>query len=584
MKKIGLILVGVLSALTITGLASFVYVKDAQKKSVRLEQRQAFLERDDYQKAEALLASKSYKTARHVIKKYQTSMENGGEMGEKWLNLFLRLNAETGNITQLEALYQFQPHTFFNNEEASFLLAESFLLRGRNEELQRLRKGWLGKEQKQPDWLLLDADALILEGERTQAIAKLESQHFEGPTDTPRLIQLALLHLSENPKKAWETLETANHQDPHNPEVLTFRGKLLESIGKNYLAQKEYIAAANANTQTLTHHEQLIDFHLRHAQFDEALQVMQELLNHPKLTEEIAVKAFFWNRVVKPFSVDWKNIFSEETQAPLYTYLIHLSPPGFWNESQFHKVPNHKKYTERSQAVWWLHLLSALQQNSPTARTIIEHNPFAHTSWNPSLELAFKRILNYRKEGKLYFHDENTLAVEEIPPPEGDIPDFFDELDRFAAKQQANTYFQIPETFDRLLRNHEAFVAALMAAGWNEAAIDMHYAKAPTDALPAWIHWQFADTLRANRGLKGVEQLAREAHYTGQTAFAQALYQTIQKDSFEAKSYLARQAFVDQQWPLARELTIELLKEHPGNPQLLDNLSKIEAMIIKDKK
>jgi len=583
MKKIGLIFVGVLSVLAITGLASFVYIKDAQKKSIRLEQRQANLERSDCQKAEDLLASKSYKTASHIIKKYQASMESGSEMGERWLNLFLRLNAETANVTQLEALYQFQPHAFLNNEEASFLLAESFLLRGRNEELQRLRQGWLGKENKQSDWLLLDADALILEGERTQAIAKLESQRFEGPTDTPRLIQLALLHLSENPKKAWNTLETANSKDPHNPEVLTFRGKLLESVGKSDLALKEYVAAAAANTKNLTHHDQLIDFHLRHAQFDEALQVMEELLDHPQLTEEITVKAFFWNRVVKPFAVDWKNIFSAETKAPLYTYLIHLTPPAFWNESLFHKIPDHKKYSERSQAVWWLRLLSALQQDEQTAWNMIDHNPFAHISWNPSLELAFRRILNYRQQGTLYFNDESVPTAEELSLPEGEIPDFFDELDLLAGKQQTDPNFKIPEETDQLLRNNEAFVAALMAAGWNEAAIDMHYTKTPADALPAWVNQQFGEILRTNHGLAGVEQRAREAHYTGQTTFAQALYQTIQKDSSEAKSYLARQAFIDQQWTIARELTIQLLKEYPGNQQLWDNLSKIEAMITKDK-
>lgn len=73
------------------------------------------------------------------------------------------------------------------------------------------------------------------------------------------------------------------------------------------------------------------------------------------------------------------------------------------------------------------------------------------------------------------------------------------------------------------------------------------------------------------------EILARIAIQQGDLNSAHALYLQIEKESSEAKSFLAQKAFADKDWTKARILTESLLKNHPGNPGLEENLMKIKA-------
>ncbi|HEV8052736.1 MAG TPA: hypothetical protein VGP47_09585 [Parachlamydiaceae bacterium] len=73
------------------------------------------------------------------------------------------------------------------------------------------------------------------------------------------------------------------------------------------------------------------------------------------------------------------------------------------------------------------------------------------------------------------------------------------------------------------------------------------------------------------------EILARIAMQEGDLNKAYMLYLDIEKNSSEAKSFLAKKAFAEKDWPRARQLTEALLKEHPENPTLTDNLHRIIA-------
>lgn len=79
--------------------------------------------------------------------------------------------------------------------------------------------------------------------------------------------------------------------------------------------------------------------------------------------------------------------------------------------------------------------------------------------------------------------------------------------------------------------------------------------------------------------VQGQEGLARIALLEGETWTAERIYDTIQGDSAEARSYLARQAFTDRDWAKARALTIALIQEFPNNQVLRDNLTKINNEI-----
>ncbi len=80
-----------------------------------------------------------------------------------------------------------------------------------------------------------------------------------------------------------------------------------------------------------------------------------------------------------------------------------------------------------------------------------------------------------------------------------------------------------------------------------------------------------------SNNIKAREILARIALQEGNTKKANLLYLGMEKESSEAKSYLARKAFTEREWSRARELTEELLKEHPENTTLSENIKRIIA-------
>ena len=73
----------------------------------------------------------------------------------------------------------------------------------------------------------------------------------------------------------------------------------------------------------------------------------------------------------------------------------------------------------------------------------------------------------------------------------------------------------------------------------------------------------------------GQETLARIALSQGDESLANKIYTTLEYQSSEAMSYLARRAFIEKNWKRARELTEKLLRKHPSNLLLRKNLKLI---------
>ena len=77
----------------------------------------------------------------------------------------------------------------------------------------------------------------------------------------------------------------------------------------------------------------------------------------------------------------------------------------------------------------------------------------------------------------------------------------------------------------------------------------------------------------------GKELLARIALLENKPEITNTVYQSIEKDSWEAKSYLAQRAFEQKNWKLAEKLTRELLKQYPENRILHQNLQTIKQKV-----
>ncbi len=80
---------------------------------------------------------------------------------------------------------------------------------------------------------------------------------------------------------------------------------------------------------------------------------------------------------------------------------------------------------------------------------------------------------------------------------------------------------------------------------------------------------------RLSKEIIGKETLARVALLEGKNEEADQMYSAIEKDSWEAKSYLARKAFQNKDWQRAKKLTEEILAEFPNNDLLQQNMAQI---------
>lgn len=623
----------------------------------------------DLQRTKELLNESKTEEALSLIEKYAEEVNYNNETGREWLDLLIRASDATGNLQQLIILYDYYPKAFEGHEKAALFVANYYISNNHPKEYQELRDKWKGREARPESWFVLDADKLIIEGKRKEAVDLLNSRSFPAKNDTPRLIQLALLNVTENPKAAWDYLALAYTKDPENSEIRTYRARLLESFGKNSLAQQEYAAAINTDPKNLYLKDQLAEFYLRHKEYNSALEVWSGNLKPPSL-DIIWNKALFWSKVVAPLKIDLNSLkIPEGKLSPLIEYELALKPNEFWNPAEFDKIPNGQQYLKTQQTTFWLKLLEALKQNKEKeAYDLLQFNPFANTSWNQDLEEALKRVLLYRKFGQ--FVPEKTQnpldgktasadnAGESKPIPSKDLPFYFAQLD-FAAKNPESNQsgHEIPSDLKELLKGPEAFAAAFLTAGWMEAALDLHALNIIPSTYPEWYAYELTQAMRQNKGvsaalefatlqsptpaltlliselliasgspdaalnslnklakldnevgfraswmmslieiergqykeakaviqaqpklakdLLGQETLARIALLEGDSDLADRLYESIEKASAEAKSYLARKAFADKDWNRAQGLTEQLLKQYPNNPLLIENLNKI---------
>lgn len=613
------------------------------------EQHDSAQETQDLEKAKQLLAASQPEKALTLIKTYKDQISDKTENGKQWMDLLIQASTETRNTPQLIILYEKFPKAFENRESAALIIANGFLGAQKGEAYQTLRNSWQGRESKPDAWFLLDADQLLVNGQSQEALEKLKSTTFQGKMESNRLVRLALLTIASQPRQAWEYLTEAAKKDPTNPDIYTYRGRLLEAIGKKNLAQLEYISAIQANPSDFRLQDQLAEFYLRSKQYPLALETWANTLK-PNSLDFLWVKTIFWNKVITPLKVKWLQTPIPDTKLkPYIDYLIALPQGSFWNKTEFDKLTDAPGFLKTQQSAYWLRLLNALKDKDENeAWNLLQYNPFQEISWNPLLEQALKRILIYRKTGNLSI--DNYPSTSDFIPP--DSPPLFIELETLAKNGQKPS-----EELHDLLTSNEAFAAAFLAAGWMEGGIQLHQLSVVPANFPDWVAYDYTQALKNNEGplnalkfatiqkptpsmslligelyiaihspeaaleqlqklvkdptdigfraawlvsliyieqgklkeakdvirsqprlvqsVLGKETLARIALLEGDTDEADKMYIELEKESAEAKSYLARKAFTEQNWAKARELTEDLLKANPNNAVLRENLKKI---------
>ena len=460
----------------------------------------------DIARAKELLSNSKPEEAIAIIQQYSEEVDNRTEEGREWLDLLIRASEATLNTPQLLVLYEYYPKAFDGHEKAALLIGNLFVASGRTKDYQALRDNWKGRETQPETWFVLDGDKFLAEGKRKEAIDHLNSKSFPGKADTSRLVRLALFYIFEQPKQAWEYLDQAYQKDPENPEIRSYRAKLLETLGRPNLALIEYAGALQSDPNNLYLRDQLADFYLRNKQVPQALQIWAENLKAPSL-DLIWIKTLFWNKVAQPVGVDWKSLQPPKGKLdPLVQYLLALNPDQFWDASAYESVKDGTTYLRTQQVTFWLRLMQLLKDGKEReAGDLLKFNPFQTISWNPQLESALKKIIAYRLTGRFQLDaqlDETGSKKEGQPETNKPIVTaenvlFYAQLDQLA---QAKTG-AVPEDLQALLKGPEAYTAALLSTDWNEAALKLHSLNVIPSDYPEWFTPQLAQAIRLNRGV-----------------------------------------------------------------------------------
>lgn len=537
----------------------------------------------DFQLAERYFKEGQYAYALDIISRHQESISLESDLGREWLLLLTKLSEKTFDVEQLVLIYDYFKESLDYNEKASLLVAESFLMNGQNEDYQTLREGWRDREGNKDKWALLDADHLLLQGQYLEGSRLLETE-LKGKDESARLIRLSLLHAMENPDKALDYLAKGREKDPSDPDIFLYETKLLEKLGREKQASEVYREALKSNPHSVFMHDQFAHFFARQGKHQEAINMWKKTLSIPSSNEE-NLKADSWialnffDRVVNGKKHETSPYaFLNSPLKPLISYFSELNQDIFADEEAFSKLERKEEYLEKEQAVYWLFLLDLLSKNEKEkALNLILNTPFKGNSFNSNLEFAFLQTLNLQQTGE-------KLKVKLVNNPKIEHPLLKNLLkdELLGVQEQA------------LLQSEEAFAALSLAAGFTDAALKLHQLEVIPENFPDWYALELTQVMRQKLGDEAAlqfaskqtlqntqffhliqEMSARIALNKGDKELAEKIYESLAESSMEAKSYLARKAFRNQDFQAAEKLTEELLAAYPNNLTLLDNLKKI---------
>lgn len=583
------------------------------------------------------------------------------DVGKKRLELLIDQYAENDSPQELILLYEAFPSSFNYKEFPSLAVANALLKTQQTSRYYSLRNEWKGHEREPEKWFLMDAEALTTDQHYTEAAALLNSRSLKGEEETERLIRLALLFIVEDPQLSWKYLSEASIKDPENSSLNTYKAHLLEAANKHDLALSEYIYAVQKDPDNPILREHLADFYFRTHQYGIAAQVLEDSLLPPS-NDSIWLKALFLNRIIEPVRFDWDSHQTPQGELmPLVDNLKELPPGIFWNSSTFDRLPQANSFLRNQQETFWLRLLMALKTNKEDeALDLLQQNPFQTISWMPELECHLKTVLTFREAIR------HSASINEISQPSKYLSDP-KTIDRQTCLDTLTMISKVPDDYIAsvdipkslydLVQSKEIFAALFLAAGWNEAALQLHTLAVLPPDHPDWIAYQLTEAINHNRGpiqalqfaqnqkatpeltlliakiaiaskqqtvaidklktiykqkntigpiaakmLSGIyleqgdnnaakeailaqptlaeelssrEILAKIALQSGDAVTANSLYLSLEKESSEAKAYLARKAYADKDWKRAKMLTEALIKQHPGNTTLKDNLHNI---------
>ncbi len=449
-------------------------------------------------RAESLFAKGQIAEAAAIIQAF------GHRPGNRlaWDDIDFRVLVAQMNLPRLTALYQSDPNRVLADEAASLTVARAFLHLRQPPDFERVRSAWKDREKDPARWQLLDADHFLLEGASAKAEDLLRSKSFPGTNDVPRLLRLALVTAARNPQESVDFLNRAAALDPRQPDTRSFRGQVLEALGRHADARVEYVAAVVAAPTNPVWRDQLAEFYRRRGTPDLALKTWTDALRGPAF-DAMWLKTAFWTRMIAPS--DLASVTNLPSQGPLislYQFIRDLPDHRFFDTNAFEALPGSRRFAQERPEVFWLQLTDLLAQGNETEalERLAAPRP-AGAALEPHLERALTRILTWRNTTNHTLLPRG-VQLTRVGRPSTNLHSFFVTLEQLAQSEEARPIdaARPASELDSFLAGPHAFAGAFLAAGWREAALRLAGEIPVTPDSPVWLTYGLAQALRYNRG------------------------------------------------------------------------------------
>jgi tetratricopeptide (TPR) repeat protein len=396
------------------------------------------------------------------------------------------------HTARLLAIWDREPDRIIAHEPAALLVHRALSVRGATAPAASIADAWRGKSAQPNAWTLTEVDGLIANAKGPDARILLDAaKGWNPPDEAQRLMRLALLMAPDDMTAAWQQLENAYSLDPKNADVRSFRGQIMEALGRWPEARVEYVAALVSEPDNALRRDQLAQFYIRCGDFDHAVPTWLDV-TEDRSAGFMEVKGRFWARVVNPALASGSPIHWQNKGGAWSVALdaMELAPPGHWIAST---DATHTDALRMHGEVWWLNLLDVFQSgNEADASTSLAAQPVMAANMAPELSAALRTVLALRAERSL----ENIVWPQ--LPRGSSSPAWFEQLRNLTAAARASAATDNPAIL--AVARHPAAIALTFAAGgWREAALRLH----PWDStagLPDDMTYTIAMCHRLNRG------------------------------------------------------------------------------------
>lgn len=435
------------------------------------------------------------------------------ETQDRWDLLEVQLSARVGAVSRLAAARIRNPKAVEAVPDAMLLIARGMLASGDFEGYTQLRSRARDLGHSMVRWQLVDADRLIAEGRRSEALKALNAIPPGSPQEPARLARLALLAASTDLALSWNYLAEAQRLDPRSPDIRLFRGQLLEAIGKNQLARVEYVAAMLSTPGNPWLADQLAEFYVRQGNYWSAQEIWEEASQNEGGDYLGLKRRFYWRLAGIDFqrnddtsrkpdkALSESGIANEDAAR----FSKGLGVGRFWDERAFRAVGGGPSPLADRPEVYWLRLLELLRTGGEEEASKMISDRVAGSTRViplPMLEQALAVTLALRlgkplprlavgdRDSGLTGKHEIFTRVESLRPGGSGPRPADPELERF-------------------LRGPQAFGGLVLAAGWMEGGLLLFGDSSTTLESPGWVQFGVAQALRFLRGPKVALQYLR---------------------------------------------------------------------------